>query len=71
MSPLKYFVTAVAWSEDAFSAAQTLLNDHRNIIGILQTAVCLYDPLAFPCLHVATSHFNHEGDTTIYIVYSI
>ncbi len=27
-----------------FSTAQTLLNDHRNIMGALQTAVYLYDP---------------------------
>ncbi len=36
MSPLKYFVTEAAWSEGVISATQTLLNDHRNIIGILQ-----------------------------------
>ena len=65
MSPLKYFVTEVAWSGGVFSAAQTLLNDHRNITGILQVAVCLYDPLAPPQLHVATCHFDHEGDTTL------
>ena len=65
MCPLKYFVTEVAWSGDVFSAAQALLNDHRNIIGILQAAVCLYDPLALLRLHVATCHFDHEGDTTL------
>ena len=38
-----------------FSAAQTLLNDHMIIIGILyeqQAAVCLYGPVALPWPHV-------------------
>lgn len=41
MSPLKYFVTAVAWYWGVYSVAQTLLKDNRNIIGI-QAAVRLY-----------------------------
>ena len=45
MSPLKIF--RVAWSVGAFSAVQTLLNDHRRVIGYKTSAVCLlYDPLA-------------------------
>ncbi len=51
----------MAWSGGVFSAAQMLLNDHRNIIGILQAAVCIYDPHIVPQLHVATCHLNREG----------
>ena len=65
MSPLKYFVTEVVWSGGIFPAAQTLLSDHRHIIGILQAAVCLYDTRALPRLHVDTCHCDHEGDTAI------
>lgn len=32
-----------------------LLNDHNNIIGVLQVAVCLYD----------ACHSHHEGDTIL------
>lgn len=38
-------------SGGVFSAPYTLLNDHRNIIGIieiLQAAVCFYDHLVIP-----------------------
>lgn len=38
---------------------------YRNITGILQAAVRLYDPLALPRLHVATCDFDHEGDITL------
>lgn len=48
---LKYLATEVAWSGSVF-------------IGILQPAVCLYDSLSLPRLHVATCHFDPEGDTT-------
>ncbi len=46
-------------------AAQMLLNDHRNITATLQAAVCLCDPLPLSRLHIATSHFDHEGDSTL------
>lgn len=46
VSPLKYFVTEMA--------APTL-NDYRNIVGVLQAAVCLCDSPALPQLHVVTS----------------
>lgn len=39
-----------------------LVNDHRNFRGILQAAVCLCDRLA---LHIASCHFDHEGDATL------
>ena len=35
VSPLKYLNTEVVWSGGVFSAAQMLLNNHTNIIGIL------------------------------------
>lgn len=47
---------------DVFSAAKTLLNDHRNsiikdyILGILQAAMCLWDSLLQR--HDATCHSN-------------
>ncbi len=34
-------------------------------MGILQAAERLYDPLTLLRLHVATCHFDHEGDTTL------
>lgn len=46
VSPLKYSVTEVA--------APTL-NDYRNIVGVLQAAVCLCDSPALPQLHIVTS----------------
>lgn len=46
-------------SRGVFSAAQI----HRNIIGILQAEVCLYDSLTLLQLHVATCH---EGELTPY-----
>lgn len=44
-------------SNDAHKLTQ--LTIHRNIVGILQAATCLYDPLSLPWLHVATCHANH------------
>ena len=47
---LLILVTEVAWSMGVFSAAQTLLKDHKNlnIIGIIMAAaVCLSDPLTY------------------------
>ncbi len=48
-----------------------LLNDHRNIIGKLQAAVCLYDPLVPLRLHIASCHFVHKGDATKNVDFSI
>lgn len=50
-------------SVHVFSAAQVLLNDHRNIIGILQAAMRLYDPVALLQLQVVAYPFDHVGDT--------
>ena len=58
---LCYSVTEVSWSEGLISAAQTLLNDHQNIIGTLQSAMCLYDPLTLLQLHISTYCFDHVG----------
>ena len=66
MSSLKYLVSEVVWSGGIFLAAQTLLNNHRNIIGILHESVCVSVILSLPHpLCVATCHFDHEGDTTL------
>ena len=58
MSPLKYLVTEVSWSHGVFSAAADITESsqkyYRNIIGILEAAECLYDPLALPRLHVVS-----------------
>lgn len=59
-----------------FSAVQIILNYqkyYRNIIGVLQAAVCLYVLLALLQIHVATCHLDHEGCTTLYrlLQYSI
>lgn len=35
----------------------------RSITGLLEAAVCLYDPLALQQLHIATWHFDRESDT--------
>lgn len=41
-----------------FSAAQTLQIGHRNIIRMLQSAMCLYDPLAPLWLHAAACQYQ-------------
>ena len=52
---IKYFVTEDAWSGVALSAAQTFLNDHRNIIRILQAAICIYFSLSWQRLLLSQS----------------
>ncbi len=72
MSPLKYFVTDEAWSLGVFSAAQMLLNDHRNIVGILQAALCLYNLLALLQLHITCCYYTSVMKVTLlYRVYRL
>lgn len=75
MSSLKYFFfTKVALSGGVVSAAETLLNDYRNIIEILKEYSrqhSLYDPLTLSGLHIASCNFDHEGDTTLWSVYML
>lgn len=41
-----------------FSAAPTLLNDHRNIMGVLQAAVCLHNPLTLTLIRTVTLFYR-------------